>query len=38
MFLPFSYLSLLLLQLFTLAGQEGLEPPTAGFGDRNSAN
>ena len=23
---------------FHLAGQEGFEPPTAGFGDRNSAN
>jgi hypothetical protein len=22
--------------LFIFAGQEGLEPPTAGFGDRNS--
>ena len=25
-------------QLFKLAGQEGLEPPTCGFGDRCSAN
>ena len=35
---PLFFLSLSSRTFYYRAGQEGFEPPTAGFGDRNSAN